>query len=44
MSKKICKEDDKKTIAKHRKKAEYECKSCGAEAEKEKYLCKPKKI
>jgi len=44
MSKKICKEDDKKTKAKRSKKAEFECKSCGAEADKEKFLCKPKKI
>jgi hypothetical protein len=44
MSKKLCKEDDKKVIAKRQKNAEYECKSCGNEAGKEKYLCKPKKI
>jgi transposase-like protein len=44
MSKKICKEEDKKIIGKLAKKAGYECKSCGAEAVKEKYLCKPKKI
>jgi hypothetical protein len=44
MSKKICKEKDRKKVAKHSKKAAYECKSCGAEAAKEKFLCKPKKI
>jgi hypothetical protein len=44
MSKKLCKEDDKKVIAKRGKKAGYECKSCGAEADKEKFLCKSKKI
>jgi hypothetical protein len=44
MSKKICKEDDKKVIAKRSSKADYKCKSCGAEADKEKFLCKPKKI
>ena len=44
MGKKLCKEEDKKVIAKQGKKAGYECKSCGAEAKKEKYLCKPKKI
>jgi hypothetical protein len=44
MSKKLCKEEDKKAIAKRGRKAEYECRSCGAEAVKEKFLCKPKKI
>jgi len=44
MSKKICKEDDKKVIAERSRKAEYGCKECGAEAAKEKHLCKPKKI
>jgi hypothetical protein len=44
MSKTICKEEDKKVIAKRSKDAEFKCKSCGAEAEKEKHLCKPKKI
>jgi hypothetical protein len=44
MGKKICKEDDSKTIEKRGKGAEYACKSCGAAAKKEKYLCKPKKI
>jgi hypothetical protein len=44
MSKKICKEDDKKKIEKRSKDAEFECKSCGAEAAREKFLCKPKKI
>lgn len=44
MSKKLCKTDDKKLLAKQEKKAEYECKHCGAEARKEKLLCKPKKI
>jgi hypothetical protein len=44
MAKKLCKEDKKKAVAKLGKKAEYECKSCGAEAAKEKHLCKPKKI
>jgi hypothetical protein len=43
MVKKLCKEDDKKVIARRRRKADYKCKSCGAEAEKEKFLCKPKK-
>jgi ribosomal protein L37AE/L43A len=43
MSKTVCKEDKKKT-AKRSGKANYSCKSCGAEAEKEKHLCKPKKI
>lgn len=44
MGKTICKEDDKKVIAKRGNNAKYTCKSCGAEAEKEKHLCKPKKI
>jgi len=44
MAKKICKEDDEKKIAKRTKAAEYGCKECGAEAAKEKFLCKPKKI
>jgi len=44
MAGKICKEEDKKVIAKRSSKADYKCKSCGAEAEKEKHLCKPKKI
>jgi hypothetical protein len=44
MSKTICKQEDKKKIAKHSRHAEFECKSCGAEADKEKLLCKPKKI
>ena len=44
MAKKICSEEDSKKIAKLSKKAGYECKSCGAEAAKEKHLCKPKKI
>jgi hypothetical protein len=44
MSKKLCKEDDKKALAKHSKKPEYECKNCGSEANKEKFLCKPRKI
>jgi hypothetical protein len=44
MSRKICKEDDKKVIAKKAKKAEFECKTCGAGANKEKHLCKPKRI
>ncbi|MCK9399987.1 MAG: hypothetical protein M0Q51_08365 [Bacteroidales bacterium] len=43
MGKKICKEEDLKTIAKLGRKADYECKTCGAQAEKEKNLCKPKK-
>lgn len=43
MSKKIC-EDDKKNALKKGEKPKYECKSCGAEAVKEKKLCKPKKI
>lgn len=43
MSKKLCKEDKKK-LSKRNDRAKYECKSCGAEAEKEKRLCKPKKI
>jgi tRNA(Ile2) C34 agmatinyltransferase TiaS len=44
MGKKICKEEDMKTIAKLGRKADFECKSCGAQAKKEKLLCKPKKI
>jgi transcription initiation factor TFIIIB Brf1 subunit/transcription initiation factor TFIIB len=44
MGKTICKEEDKKKIAKRSRNAEFECKSCGATAEKEKHLCKPKKI
>jgi hypothetical protein len=44
MSKKLCKEEDKKSITKLSKKPEFECKSCGALAAKEKHLCKPKKI
>lgn len=44
MSKKICKEDDKKVIAKKSKKAGFECKTCGAESNKEKHLCKPKRL
>jgi len=44
MGKKICKEDDLKTIARQSKKADFECKGCGAQARKEKLLCKPKKI
>ena len=44
MGKKICKEDDEKKIAKLAKKADFECKSCGGLAKKEKSLCKPKKI
>ena len=44
MSKKLCEEDDKKVIAKRSKKAEFTCKSCGAKANKDKYLCKPKQI
>lgn len=44
MGKKICEEDDRKVTAKRSSKADYKCKSCGAEAVKEKFLCKPKKI
>jgi len=43
MSKKKCKADGKEA-SKLTGKAKYECKSCGAEAEKDKHLCKPKKI
>jgi hypothetical protein len=43
MSKTACKED-KKTNARRSEDAEYACKTCGAEAKKEKHLCKPKKI
>jgi hypothetical protein len=43
MSKTVCKEDKKKA-AKRSANAKFACKSCGAEAEKEKHLCKPKKI
>jgi hypothetical protein len=39
MSKKACKKENKKTT----KEAEYKCKKCGACANKEKNLCKPKK-
>jgi len=42
MGKKICKED-KKPVAKNYSKVIFKCKACGAEAEKEKHLCKPKK-
>ena len=41
--KKMCKEDGK-AAKKLAGKPKYECKSCGAEAEKEKHLCKPRKI
>jgi translation initiation factor 2 beta subunit (eIF-2beta)/eIF-5 len=44
MSKKICKETDKEKIARQKKKAGYECKSCGSLAAKEKLLCKPKSL
>jgi hypothetical protein len=43
MAKKICKEDEN-ILAKPGKKADFECKICGAKAKKEKMLCKPKKI
>jgi hypothetical protein len=43
MTKKLCKED-KKNLLKKNDRAKFECKSCGEEAEKEKYLCKPTKI
>jgi hypothetical protein len=39
MSKKACKKDNSKEI----KDAEFKCKKCGANANKEKHLCKPKK-
>jgi hypothetical protein len=42
MGKKICKED-KKPVVKQAGKVKFKCKACGAEAEKEKHLCKPKK-
>jgi len=42
MSKKICKEGDKES-PKNGKELKYYCKACGAEANKEKHLCKPKK-
>ena len=41
MSKKICKEEIKPAPKKDRK---YTCKACGAEAAKDKHLCKPKKL
>jgi hypothetical protein len=42
MGKRLCKEGDKKESGKV-KDLKYRCKSCGAEANKEKQLCKPKK-
>ena len=43
MPKKMCKED-RKSHPKKGDKPKYECKSCGAEAAKEKNLCKHKKL
>ena len=40
MEKKACKDDIKLNS---KKEIKYYCKSCGAEAVKEKHLCKPKK-
>lgn len=42
MGKKLCKEDGKPPTKKGSK-VKFKCKACGAEAEKEKHLCKPKK-
>jgi hypothetical protein len=41
MGKKLCKAEDSTGVLKE-KKSRYYCKSCGAEAVKEKHLCKPK--
>lgn len=41
MAKKVCQEDKKKK--KQEEKPKFTCKSCGAIADREKYLCKPKK-
>lgn len=43
MAKKACKDGDL-TGGKNDREKNYYCKSCGAEAVKEKHLCKPKKI
>lgn len=40
MGKTACKKDDFKDA----KNPKYECKKCGAKVEKEKQVCKPKKI
>ena len=40
----MCKADKEKLKKIKSKKAEYKCKSCGSMANKEKFLCKPKKI
>lgn len=42
MSKKLCKEDKKKKIKVDLHK--FECTKCGLKADKEKNLCKPKRI
>jgi hypothetical protein len=43
MSKKICKKIKEGKKPKHYSEPEYFCKSCSAESNKEKELCKPKK-
>jgi transposase-like protein len=44
MSKTMCKRKKEEVLIIQQKKAKYKCKSCGETANKEKYLCKPKKI
>ena len=43
MSWTVCELSEEKQLEKQ-KEAKYVCKKCGAEAKKEKHLCKPKKI
>ncbi len=41
MSKKVCKKEISKAA---KEESTYKCKKCGAAAQKEKHLCKPKKV
>ena len=43
MNKTLCKKKNKELKNITRTKAKYKCKDCGLGADKEKYLCKPKK-
>ncbi len=44
MSKKLCKKDEGKIKKDSSKESKFECKSCGLRSNKEKHLCKSKKI
>lgn len=44
MAKTLCETKDSDKLKDKQKNPQYECKRCGRQARKEKYVCKPKKL